>query len=76
MSDTQTIQPGMPLGVTLTAQQWQLVMMLIDTSVSGLVREIQRQCTAHLGQVPDAPAEPMPRPRGNGADVPRQSPEA
>jgi hypothetical protein len=77
MSDTQqpNISNEQPLSVTLAAQQWQAVMLVLAEGpyriVGPLIDSIKQQCMA------DAMAsrqEYIPR-RGNGADVPRPSSE-
>jgi hypothetical protein len=62
MSDAQ-IPPNAPLSVSLSAAQWNTVLMLLDSSVRSLVTDIQRQC---MQQTPrEAPPEHMPQ-RVNG----------
>jgi hypothetical protein len=60
MSDTQ-IQPNAPLSVSLSAAQWNTVLMLLDSSVRALVTDIQRQCMQQSQSAEHIPA------RGNGA---------
>ena len=43
MSDTQ-IPPNATLAVSLSAVQWNTVLLLLDGSVRALVSDIQRQC--------------------------------
>ena len=67
MSDTQQMQPNMPLAVTLSAQQWNIVLEKLSEPMriyGPLVQAIQQQCMAAQAPEPEFVRRP---PRGNGA---------
>jgi len=66
MSDI--IDQSQPIPVTLTVDQWQLAVRLINASALSLLNEIQRQCMMH-SRPSQMGRQPMP-----GAGTPPQRP--
>jgi hypothetical protein len=60
-TQSSSIPQNMPLSVSLPAARWNLVLMLLDTSVRSLITDIQDQCMQQ-----SAMRERF-TPRGNGA---------
>ena len=69
MSDTQ-IQPNAPLTVSLSAAQWNTVLMLLDGSVRSLIGDIQRQCMQQSEPREQLPKHMPQRVNGGVAEAP------
>jgi 16S rRNA A1518/A1519 N6-dimethyltransferase RsmA/KsgA/DIM1 with predicted DNA glycosylase/AP lyase activity len=67
-----TIDRGLPIAVTLAAEQWQAVMQVLSNGpynvVAPLIGQIQQQCMRHAE--PQREVLPMHMARPNGEEQP------